>query len=85
LLDNLIILITTNFESEEIPAAGVEGLKWERVQNFLQVAGIVSIIIQGLLPIEWVISVDFPSAHVFPDQRGLAGAQGAHPAQGRTS
>jgi hypothetical protein len=39
----------------------------------------------GLLAIEWVISVDYPSAHVFSARRrGLARAQGAHPVHGRT-
>jgi hypothetical protein len=40
---------------------------------------------KSLLPIGRVISVDYPSAHVFSaSRRGLARAQGAHPVHGRT-
>ena len=43
------------------------------------------VIEKGLLPMGRVISVDYPSAHVFSaSRRGLARAQGAHPVHGRT-
>ena len=43
------------------------------------------IIEMGLLPIEWVILVDYRSAHVFSgNRRGLARAQGVSPVHGRT-